>query len=908
MALPEREPAMQPRRVFRLPPRLKSVVRKRTPNTLEMEWAFGLDNTSVDCVHLLTQRNGTEHLAYASGHTMVLHTLEDNQQHLLRGHRHAIACAATSADCRWLVTADAGEDSSLIVWDAPSAAPIRTYFTPAGGCAAVDISADAMFVVSVSATAPQTVSVWDWTSADREGPLCSTTLTSATSLFSFVRMHPENPRQVVLNSASEVMFVDWEFAGAIRAYRPTTEAADIATMGVFTQSVFAVGDERAFTAGTGRLAVWEESKRRTEKTLSKIIEVSNSWILTLGFMSQFSFVVLGCKDGSVRFLDRTLRIIAWTDSLRCGPIASVSFSRDLALRRPGSMQTLRAAELPKGGSNLDVPDFVVCTASNTVLRVCMRAGEEQQTVLVQGQEHRGVAEEVGDKGVAIAAHPEQSLLAMAGRGGLAQVVNVDTCQVLVSKRLGAKLPSCISYSPDGATLAVGYHGGELHLLDSLTLLPLAATTLFSVLSGSISHIVWSSNGEHVATADADRCIALFTKQRGNFEDPWLFVGRNRAHQKTITSVLFGINVDTDAPRLLSVGEDRMLVEYDLAGSSFDAGLVLLGARSRVEQAAVPRAMIWHPDTEAESFLLMANDHSKVKLFNASTKMCRRTVLGPAFDTPLDRLVAVPEPPVTTAATSPRFVAFSSGSNVGLMMLPLTGNPHHYSACVAHPALITGLACAADGRRLFTSGADGSVHVWTINPDSAVAAAKLGGEKLVPFINMLDGGPGGELLRDLEDYFYYTQIRQQGVASQATYEVSTHVPLGALPDLMRAVGFFPSEEDILNMTNEIKFSEYVVTNKYVTEVDLGTCIRLYVNHRPAFGVNAAMLERAFAAFGGAGRGVVTADLLQELQRRGEHMTQAELHKCLALLVGDAPGERLHESFTGASFASDVLGFT
>ncbi len=28
------------------------------------------------------------------------------------------------------------------------------------------------------------------------------------------------------------------------------------------------------------------------------------------------------------------------------------------------------------------------------------------------------------------------------------------------------------------------------------------------------------------------------------------------------------------------------------------------------------------------------------------------------------------------------------------------------------------------------------------------------------------------------------------------QVSTHVPLGALPDLMRAVGFFPSEEDIL----------------------------------------------------------------------------------------------------------------
>ncbi len=51
-------------------------------------------------------------------------------------------------------------------------------------------------------------------------------------------------------------------------------------------------------------------------------------------------------------------------------------------------------------------------------------------------------------------------------------------------------------------------------------------------------------------------------------------------------------------------QDRMLLEYDLVTSSFDNGLLLLGARSRVEQTALPRTMVWHPDTEAESFLLM----------------------------------------------------------------------------------------------------------------------------------------------------------------------------------------------------------------------------------------------------------------------------------------------------------------
>lgn len=494
---------------------------------------------------------------------------------------------------------------------------------------------------------------------------------------------------------------------------------------------------------------------------------------------------------------------------------------------------------------------------------------------------------------------------MAGRAGLLQIVNTDTGLVVASRRLGAAAPSSVSYSPDGLTLAVGFGGGELHLLDALSLLPVADSTLFKVLSGAVTHIAWSTQSEHMATADADRCVALFRRQPGNLEEPWLFVGRHRAHLKPVSAILFGVNVDTDSPRLLSVGEDRMLVEYDVVNSSFDRGLVLLGPRSRVEQSALPRAMVWHPDTEAESFLLMSNDQAKLKLFNSSTKMCRRTVLGPVFGGPVDQLLVVPRSPLGPES-EPRFVAFASGPTLGLMLLPLTGNPHHYSACVAHPGPIVSLACSPDGRQLFSSGADGSVHVWGIHADNAVAAARLGGEGLVPFINMLDGGAGGELLRDMEDYFYFSQVRQQGLARQHSFEVSTKVPLAALADLMRAVGFFPSEEEILNMTNEIKFSEYVVTNRYVTDVDLGTYIRLYINHRPAFGVTAEALEKAFASLNG-GQAVPTALLLQELQRRGEHMTQAELHKCLSLLVGDAPVERLHEAFTAGSFAADVLGF-
>jgi len=138
-----------------------------------------------------------------------------------------------------------------------------------------------------------------------------------------------------------------------------------------------------------------------------------------------------------------------------------------------------------------------------------------------------------------------------------------------------------------------------------------------------------------------------------------------------------------------------------------------------------------------------------------------------------------------------------------------------------------------------------------------------------------------------------------------------VKLAELPNLMRALGHYPSEAAVAEMVAEVKYSRFTATGEVLEDLDLPGFVRLFVNHRPVLPVGTAHIERAFVALSadeyGDGR-LGWRHLMNALRNAGERLSEEDLKNCLQSLVGNA--EEVAERFPqlGArQFAEDILGF-
>jgi WD40 repeat protein/Ca2+-binding EF-hand superfamily protein len=263
-----------------------------------------------------------------------------------------------------------------------------------------------------------------------------------------------------------------------------------------------------------------------------------------------------------------------------------------------------------------------------------------------------------------------------------------------------------------------------------------------------------------------------------------------------------------------------------------------------------------------------------------------------------------------SAPKPKYLAFSTHDKViGLIRLPLDGNPNNNVAIIAHSGKINYMEPTKDGKYLLTAGDnDLSLNVWRVGYEVLETSPLLQlnqKTKADIFPSLLEGGAQGQLYRDLKDFFYYCQIRRKEENTTKAHKLDGKIPLKEIPNLMISLGYYPTTREIENMQNEIKYSrlhEGIVTE----DLDLETFVKLFINHRPAYGLTREYIAEMIAAIFPGGQ-VSRKEFMTLLTNYGEKMNGDPLDYFFATLTGiQKAKEQLPETFDVKYLIEGILG--
>ncbi|KAB0358000.1 hypothetical protein FD754_002156 [Muntiacus muntjak] len=842
---------------------------------LTMTWSFGW-NSSLPVYYI---RENERVLLYASGHTGVIYNVLKNNQHHLQGHPNIISCLCISEDRRWVATADKGPGCLIIIWDSFTGIPVHTIFDSCpedNGIRAMAITRDAKYLATISDAKIQKVCIWKWTLA-AETPACTLDLPKEYGFQNYLIFNPTNNKELVSNSKTQAIYYTWYPEGGILVHSAPllTEKTFNKLVGKFSQSAFHLNLTQILSATMeGKLVVWDIYRPPPSASSSmgfphikpcKLVHLQKEGITVLTTVD--SYIVTGDIRGNIKFYDHTLSIVNWYSHFKLSSIRSLSFSKTPAA--PPTEKTNYPPDCTLKSDHFVVRNFIIGTSDASVYHLT-----------VDGTKLEKLFVEPRDAICAISCHPYQPLIAIGSFCGMIKVWDYEQKKYLFSrvfeKGLGVQ---SLTYNPEGDLLGAGFTEGTVYILDAMSL-ESAISEPFRYSRSSVTHISFSHDSQYMATADVSFTVAVYVVRVKHRRRVWEYLARLRSHRKSIRSVLFGVHLDSNEPRLLSLGRDRLLIEYNLL-KSYKDHLAVLDVHW-TDQGSYPTCMVWYPPLTKELFLLVCNSSYKVKLFNSTTKMCRKTLLGPVYGSPIEQIQILPVK--STLELQKRYVVFINRDKVGLQILPVDGNPHKTSALICHPNGVAGMALSYDGCYAFTAGGqDRSVVQWEINLSALEAAVSLGGEDLTPFYGLVSGGREGKFYR-IEDMF-----------------------------------------------NEIRFSEYVDTGKLIDKINLPDFFKVYLNHRPPFGNTMSGIQQSFDILGFTNskgeKAIQREDFLNLLQTKGEHMTEEEMTDCFATLFGLNPEgwksepaassvkgseicleEELPDEITAEIFTTEILGLT
>ena len=129
---------------------------------MNLSWAFGINSEIPDNIHNLSNAD-EKFILYSTSNTGIIYDWANAKQRHLRGHCNKISAITTSKCKKWIITADEGSDSLMIVWEINfrqlqpgmpnicDAVPIKTFFGIHNntGVRSAKFSADSKSIVTI---------------------------------------------------------------------------------------------------------------------------------------------------------------------------------------------------------------------------------------------------------------------------------------------------------------------------------------------------------------------------------------------------------------------------------------------------------------------------------------------------------------------------------------------------------------------------------------------------------------------------------------------------------------------------------------------------------------------------------------------------------------------------------------
>ena len=264
-----------------------------------------------------------------------------------------------------------------------------------------------------------------------------------------------------------------------------------------------------------------------------------------------------------------------------------------------------------------------------------------------------------------------------------------------------------------------------------------------------TQMIVTHDGKYFAVCDNESSVSLFKKDHMN-NDPtkpidWFFNGKIKSHEQGVSSIAFGESLDENGQpmhRLFSIGKDRRLFEYDVYNSNYHERLFVI-REFQIEQEAYPTSCIWYPKKDSkEGLLLTSNNEYKMKVWNPEAESSRSTCLGPTYGGEIIKMKQL-----TVQGMEEKYLVYKTAQKVmGLIKMPIDGNPNKTMGLIAHPDKIADFCVSTNGKYLFTCGGpDLSVMMWSIDVQPIENAIQMGQQEsdMDPFINLIEGGREGQ---------------------------------------------------------------------------------------------------------------------------------------------------------------------